>query len=136
MMRHKRYLLVALAALAVAGTVAVPGPRPRFTLADYERVRLGMTKGELEAVLGKSGDYTTGPKVFFHYGYRSEGELPDTEGPQWAEHWEADQGTVMVQFDAASRCRIKTFIPTTRQEQGTLENVQWRLERAWKRLAR
>jgi hypothetical protein len=55
-------LLLALCGAGCQGpaTQAVaPGPPPSLTLANFEKVRVGMTLPEVEAILGRPGAWTT-----------------------------------------------------------------------------
>ena len=55
-------LLLALCGAGCRGpaTQAVaPGPPPSLTLANFEKVRVGMTLPEVEAILGRPGAWTT-----------------------------------------------------------------------------
>jgi hypothetical protein len=54
---------LALVALLAAGAF-VMWPRPdRITRENYQRIRYGMSRGEVEAILGPPGDYTSAPTV-------------------------------------------------------------------------
>ena len=55
---QRRYLLFGWVVLVVVAIAAVVGPW-RVTAAHYERVRLGMTEEEVEAVLGPPGQYNS-----------------------------------------------------------------------------
>jgi hypothetical protein len=60
---RRRTLLVALAGLAVmvAAGVGALWPRPsRVTGENFDRIEKGMSRAEIEAVLGPPGDYRTG----------------------------------------------------------------------------
>src|SRR5258708_730719 len=58
-------LLVVLAVglIALVGVAAfVAWPRPdRVTRENFDRIKVGMSRTEVEAILGPQGDYTTGP---------------------------------------------------------------------------
>jgi hypothetical protein len=110
--RAKRLLRVLAAVLA--GVLAVGAsillvrawpilfPRPGITRLNVQRIRRGMTRGEVEAILGgPAGDYRTVATAY----------LPEARplGP-WAEKevyadsvWKADTGAVWVRFDFAGR---------------------------------
>ena len=61
MRRRKLIALAGLAVLVAAGAFVL-WPRPdRITRANYDRIRMGMSRAEVEAILGPPGDYTTGP---------------------------------------------------------------------------
>jgi hypothetical protein len=148
-MTRKRLFLVlaALAALAVAGTAAVLWPRPRVTKESYECVKLGMTRREVESIVGvPPGDYTGGPMrpTDDEYAEDIRGDVVES----WhrlgdgkislllpSERWEGDAGCLGVGFDPAGRAFSKYFIPREREEQSPLDNLLWQLKRAWKRLA-
>jgi hypothetical protein len=60
---RKTRLGLAIAAVAVLGIVGWCSMAPRHTIseANYSRIRLGMTEGEVEEILGTpAGDYTFG----------------------------------------------------------------------------
>src|SRR5262245_31156651 len=61
--RKRLWVLVGLAAvlLAVGAFMAGPPPPDRVTRANFDRVWEGMSRAEVEAILGPPGDYTTGP---------------------------------------------------------------------------
>jgi hypothetical protein len=63
-MSRRVYLLgvaIALVALAFAVTDAVLGPRPGATEANVTRIRNGMTRKEVEAILGGKGSWGDRP---------------------------------------------------------------------------
>jgi hypothetical protein len=63
-------------------------PRPsRVTAANFERIKEGMSRAEVEAILGPPGDYTTGP-TFIHFGGLVWVPPPYSS----AERWEGDEG--------------------------------------------
>src|SRR5262245_23034627 len=60
---RRQTLLVVLAGLAVvvaAGAVVLWPRADRITLENYDRIRDGMTRAEVEAILGPPGDQRTG----------------------------------------------------------------------------
>jgi len=63
---RRRTLLVALAGLAVvvAVGVVVLWPRAdRITEANFERIRVGMSRTDVEAILGPPGDFRTDESI-------------------------------------------------------------------------
>jgi hypothetical protein len=44
---------------SLATQAVAPGPPPNLTLANFEKVRVGMTLSEVEAILGRPGAWTT-----------------------------------------------------------------------------
>ena len=73
---RRRKLLVVLAGLAVvAAGVVVLWPRPdRITRENCDRIRPGMTRAEVEAILGPPDDYRTG---------RGESDFGDDNASRW-----------------------------------------------------
>ena len=59
---------------------------------DYEQIKTGMTREQVQAILGgMPGDYTTGPSVFIFDGLMMYEEQPD--------EWKGDAGWIWVKFD-------------------------------------
>jgi hypothetical protein len=126
---RKRTLLVALAALAVVGAagVVVLWPRAdRITEANLERIKEGMSRAEVDAILGgPPGDYRTGPT---EPGRRTVFTL----GPP-PERWLADAGVAYVSFDDAGRVQDLHFSPNEPADIGPFDKLIWRLQRQWHR---
>jgi hypothetical protein len=65
MFRHRKRLLLLLLSLAVLiavfGSFLLPRPDARITPANCDRIREGMTRQEVEAILGPPGNYTGWP---------------------------------------------------------------------------
>jgi hypothetical protein len=126
---RRRKLLVALAGLAVmvAAGAVVGWPRAnRVTWENYDRIREGMTRAEVEAILGPPGDYRTGPTIALNgsviapYGSRHQGD------------WVGNEGFIGVVFDSGV-VEHKYFYRTVKREQSPLGNLLWRAERQWHR---
>jgi hypothetical protein len=91
---------VLVVSLGLLGAVAVrpiffPPTNPRITRENVGRIKEGMTREEVEAILGPAGDYRTGPTGAI--GGQSE-FLRDTESlapPLW---WVSDDAQAMVWF--------------------------------------
>src|ERR1700722_7606055 len=102
-MRRRKVLvtLVGLAVVAVGAFVLWPR-KHRITRENYERIREGMSRAELEAILGPSGDYTTGP-VLLNAGTRSVIDIGDDGNPHDfpATEWRGDTASVWVAFSAS-----------------------------------
>jgi len=74
---RRRTVILGLAGLAVmfAVVAVVLRPRPdRITREDYDRIRPGMTRAEVEAILGPPDDYRTG---------RGESDFGDDNASRW-----------------------------------------------------
>jgi hypothetical protein len=130
---RRRTLLVVLAGLAVvvaAGVVVWPRAN-RVTRENYDRIRVGMSRAEVYAVLGPPGDYSTREAI--------PSELPDppTLTYRWQaislEEWFGDRAAIEVYFDgagnvASARCWLLEPI-----DHGPLDNLLWRAKRQWHR---
>src|SRR4051794_12025520 len=102
-MRRRRLRCGAALALAVllAAGVFVLWPRAdRITRENFDRIRGGMSREEVYAILGPPGDYRTGPVKYQHIdlvGY----DLVWTDDviirPDW--EWIGDLALVVVEFD-------------------------------------
>jgi hypothetical protein len=159
MRRHKWKLLVTLAGLVVlTGAAAlVLWPRPdRITLENFLRVRKGMGRAEVEAILGSPGDYTTGPIV----PWTTSGNLIIASGPwtSWGEaednpvttargvaelrhpdgtltcNWEGDTRAIWVTFGRSGDAVYGDTCPSALDRaRGPLDRLLWRAKRQWRR---
>jgi hypothetical protein len=116
---RRRTLLVVLSGLAavVAAGVVVLWPRPpsRVTQENFGRIREGMSRAEVEAILGPAGDYRTGPSTYH----------PDLL-PFWdykSVKWEGNAGAISVGFDESGRTRQIQLVHSSPIEQGPIENL-------------
>ena len=143
---RRRKLLVALAGLAVvvtAGVVVLWPTRPnRVTRENYDRIQIGVTRVEVEAILGPPGDYATVP---FDDG-RSEVDpsdlysrvvlsfsLLDDASNRVRACWSGNDYLIVITFDPKSVVISKGCTEQLRIEQGPLRNAVWRLKRQWHR---
>jgi hypothetical protein len=93
-----------------------------------------MSFAHVEAILGRPGDYTSGP---------TQHDLPnfaDTHDPAnfWlgglgpVDKWEGDNGSIWIAFNADG-VAFKKFWEVTRQETGVADRSHWRVKQQWKR---
>ncbi len=122
-------------------------PQPdRITKANYERIEEGMTRAEVEALLGPPGNYQTGPmnlqdpQVFglFPMGIPPDfcdawETSPDPDERLIRGWWQGNEGCIMV-VCTPKVVLHKLFINGTRKEQGLLDNFLWRAKRRWQKL--
>jgi hypothetical protein len=145
-------------AVVVAAVVVMLWPRPtQVTRASCDRIRVGMSRTEVEAILGgPPGDYRTGPTVGpeFDQSFRTvvhsawTGPLPPAPTsvmplptikdwppiePLAYDTWQRDAGNVYVTFSPEGVVRIKSFSAAIKLEHGPLDNLLWRLKRQWRR---
>jgi hypothetical protein len=148
---RRRTLLVVLAGLAVvaAGAVVLWPREDRVTRANFGRIRTGMSRAEVEAILGPPGDYRTGHGETA-YGYMGTGWLPDPppgladalawnifpgqspeDARRWA-NWLGDSFIISIVIDESEQVKLKQIDPR-RRTQGPLDNLLWRFKRQWHR---
>src|SRR5262245_55804269 len=131
--RRLRWVVAGLAVLVVVGSV-VALPRPvRVAREDVDRIQVGMSRVEVEAILGPPGDYTTGQVVFDcpPGGFILVSLPPDVSEP--IVQWDFDTAHALMTFDEAERVSRKLLVPAKRIEQKPLENLLWRIRRQWRR---
>ncbi len=135
-MRRRKLLLGTLAALlALAGVAAFAlWPRPQWvTRKNFRLIRVGMSRAEVYAILGPSGDYRTGPpaeSISHAADLEAEGSLRDGDSSL---DWQSDEAWIYVTFDGDSHVRWKQFFPNAKAEQNPLENLRWRVKRQCRR---
>jgi hypothetical protein len=120
---RKRRLWWAVTGLAVLVTVGafVLWPQPeRVRQENFERIQVGMTLAQTEAILGPPGDYATGETQILY--------LP---GLSLAEHhriWNTNEGTLTITF-VSDIVRYKRFDPHDPPDPRSLDNLLWRAKR-------
>ena len=125
-------VLAGLAVLVAVGAVVLR-PRPnRITQENFGRIQKGMSRAEVEAILGPPGDSRTAPTtdpVFL-------GLTPMTypeEKTTLEFKWMGDSVLVMVNFGLNGTVTWKGQGLVHKREQGPLDNLLWRAERQWRR---
>jgi hypothetical protein len=108
-MTRRRFLFLSLAAAVVALAIGVwlLWPRTAITRENAEKIRLGMTLAEVEAILGgPPGNYTG---VFF----KRDVSVPLTvEGSAGRQQWTDTRGVVIVFFDKQEKVMTSMYFPT------------------------
>ncbi len=140
-MRRRKLLLGTLLGLALLAGCAlfVLWPRPsRVTRENFLRIQLGMSRAEVEAILGAPGDYTTGPGEKLRSTtdgseYPEEtADFPKNSTPADWVQWSGDAGDIQVCYGPGG-ARYKSFWRSWRIEKTPLDNLRWRAERLWRR---
>jgi hypothetical protein len=136
--RRLRKLLVVLAGLAVVATVGavVLWPRAeRVTPENVERLRVGMTQNEVEAIIGLPGDHSTQETVVMPMNTESWCDvIGETNPNERKARWIGDKTWVDVAFDKTGHV---TFLQLGKRgvvDHGALGNLLWRVKRQWRRL--
>jgi hypothetical protein len=125
--KRKRLAAVLVTVATGAVAVAVLWPWPRVSRAKYDRIKLGMSRAQIDTLLGGPGDFTTRATCV------SASAEPAWEGAPEAwlgaatEAWRGDEGTIWVAFDASGRVAAKRFQPGERCEPSRLEKFLRRL---------
>jgi hypothetical protein len=144
--RKRRILTFAVAILAIAGVgaFALFHRADRITKANYERIKVDMTRGEVEAILGPPGDYSGGPTVEHYVSdvgpiakHRRGGgtvleRFPDSEVA--IEGWVGDRLSLLVEFNRQERVTNTWQLFVSREQQSAGENLDWRIKRQWRKL--
>jgi hypothetical protein len=141
---RRRTLLVVLAGLAVVGAAGavVLRPRPhRITRTNFQRIKEGMRRAEVEAILGPPGDYRTGPMDMFQMEFGSDIEGDVGLWVRWASGeyvvepgmWLSDEAQIYLVFDREDAVRHMVGTSGELIDSGPLDNLLWRAKRQWHR---
>ena len=156
-------LLLALAGLGVAVAVGVvvlwPQPGDRITRENFDRIREGMSRAEVEAIFGgRPGDYRTVRTENEYYEPRSDPENPTHAADRLYTRtvmlsrdglrgdWLGNEGLAHVFFESGRVANVsvieglwpedayyKSFQRTAKRGYGPLDNLLWRAKRQWHR---
>jgi len=135
---RRRRLLATLAGLLVAlvALAMVLAPRSvdasRVTRENCRRIRSGMTRAEVEAILGPAGDYRTGETEHDASEPLDLQDFGEDNPSVRIELWQGDAGAMIVGFDASGRAANGWF-SANRRSDDAIRNFRWRLKRQWHR---
>jgi hypothetical protein len=117
--------VVARVAVLVAVGAFILWPRPdRATQENFNRIQPGMSRAEVEAILGPPGDYRSG----YTHDYETRASLPDDL------IWETDHVIIVVYFKASGRVRFQRIqLVSLRESSDPLDNLRWRAKRQWRK---
>jgi hypothetical protein len=124
-MNHRSLpLVLAVSLLVGAGAIIAFRPLPPpIDRASFDRIKVGMPKREVEAILGgPPGNYTT--KTVISSPRR--GVLSEPGNKQ---SWLGNEGMVLVRFDDRGAVTWKRFVDVAVFEETFLERLTWMLER-------
>ncbi len=133
-----RWAVAGLAALAGAAMFALWPPTPRVTQENFGRIKPGMTRTEVEAILGSPGDYRTEPTFdpvpasparSVWRAARGEWAPPGTT----AAVWRGNGGVVVVFLDRCDTVQEAEYGQVYAVQQAPLEKLFWQAERQWRR---
>jgi hypothetical protein len=124
-------VVLAGAAVLVAAAAFTLRPRPhRITRENYDRVQLGMSQSEVEAILGPPGDYRNGEvSNTEHWVGRNVKSVPGRlEGP---DVWQCDEAELIVYRDPSGGVHTIYFGYFQPVNRDPLHLLGWHLQRMW-----
>jgi hypothetical protein len=141
--------MAGLAVVAAAGAVVLWPGAERITEANFERIKQGMSRAQVEAILGPPGDYRSGHGATNYgraYGRDVMGWVVDPDvhpypPPSWSKipegphnwgYWHGDSFQISVAIDDSGHVQEMHGFPR-RTTQGAVANLLWRLKRQWHR---
>jgi hypothetical protein len=136
--RKRRWImLVTLAAVLIGGVAFAWWTRPpRVTWQNCERVKLGMSRAEVEAILGPPGDYRSGETDAVSVPDPDALSLSEATGDaadfSSSERWESDVASLSLFFDASGRVTRKDYTRQHLEDQSPLDNLRWQADRLWR----
>ena len=139
-MRRRLVVRAGLAVLIAVGVFALWPRTDRVTRANFDRLRIGMSRAEVEALLGPPADYTTVPLHNPWCGPDDVDSAVDLSNESVARApadglslWATDQALVLTTYDPDDMLADPGFLPCTRLPQSALNNLLWRAKRQWHR---
>jgi hypothetical protein len=148
---RRRTLLVVLAGLAVVGAVGVVmlwPPEDRLTEQNFDQISVGMSRAEVEAILGPPRDNSTGPLQYAGRSLQMFGGSRGTHrtgsyvplahvgvlGDQTERvEWRNDRQMLHVYFLPSGRVGEKSFLDVSRIDRSLYWDLVWRAKRQWRR---
>ncbi len=146
--RKLRWVLAGLAVLllAVGGFVLWP-QSDRITRENYDRIKIGMTIAEAEAILGPPGDFSSGPLKYTQDSPRGRSNgaaaprdfqlssrLSRATESQWEPvEWRNDHRIAFVYVGSGELVRYAWFEEVERIDQSSVDNLLWRAKRQWQK---
>jgi hypothetical protein len=129
-MRKLFLALFAVALLLFGAGFPLLFPRPSpVTKAAFDQLEVGMTRAEVEAILGgPPGDYTTGPT---NPNLTAIGTIDPEVEELW---WCGDEGEINLGFDVRGVVFSKEWYDQEGERPGVIERLRWRIDRFWARV--
>jgi hypothetical protein len=132
--------VVGLLVLAGVGAFVLWPRAPRVTRENFDRIKEGMTRAEVEAILGPPGDYSSGPTkwgplqiheklITKSYPWMSSRPGPDVSR---RDSWNEDEALISVSYFCGDVV-VKDFVRCEREPQPPLDNLLWRARRQWRK---
>jgi hypothetical protein len=133
----RRKLLVVLGPAAVLMVIGALASRPDpITDKTFGRIKVGMSRAEVHALLGSPADYRTigteadiwGPTVG---DWLSAGIIGGNGALE--ENWEFDVGDIRVKYTETGVVRAGMYFCACKLERSLLDDLLWRAKRQWHR---
>jgi hypothetical protein len=109
----------------------------QFTRQNFDCIQSGMSRAEVEGILGPPGDYTNGPtQRGAGPGMSERQDWSNLQVPSKYVSWESDEGSIEVRFASGggwNGAYLKSYLSNRKVEQSPLENFLWRARRQWQR---
>ncbi len=113
----------------VAASLFGPIPPSRVTRANYGLIVQGMSRAEVDNVLGgPPGVHSTRPV------WTPRSIMLDRPPGGTRFQWIGDEADVCVSFDSTGHVVDKDIYDIPSQDRGSLANIVWRIEQRWRRL--
>jgi hypothetical protein len=128
-------LAVGMVALVGVGAFAFWPVPQRITRKNFDRIEIGMSRAEVEVIVGPPGDYTTGPTHLANIGRRlvisfgDDGQLLSLDIAGWI----ADSAIICVGFNRSGVVEWKNLDDNSRLPQSEFDSVLWRAKRQWRK---
>jgi hypothetical protein len=117
-------VVVGLLALGIAALLAWPQP-DRATRENFDRIRKGMSRAEVESILGPPGNYRIDPQCLPSL---KQLWVEGSEHVTYLEDWITDSAWVSVALDEPRGVVGTRFIPLSGGEQGRLGSLLRRVK--------
>jgi hypothetical protein len=131
MRRRKLIAAVGLAVLVAVGAFVLCPRQDRITLDDFIRINYGISRAEVEAILGPPGNYTTA-YVSYRNGQGSFHSPPVGNNAADGKWW-TNAAAVSVEYDESGHLTRKMFAPADQSDLNSFDNLLWRAKRLWRR---
>ena len=121
------FALAGLAVLLAAGAFVLWPQADRVTSENLDRVVPGMSRSDVYAILGRPGNYASGP-----VGEKGvTGREGDFQNEVEAETWYGDDCIVSLQFTADGTVHAKAIEACNVIKLGSVDSLLWKVKRRW-----
>ena len=108
----------------------------RVTWESFDRIKTGMSKAEVEAILGPAGDFATEETVLvsnLSNPFDEVGSSMISPISGGVAMWQDDRAVIVVSASSAGNVCYASYYPAQRVDHGPLGNFLWRAKRQWRR---